>query len=36
MNALGASGINPQIIEDAKTINTKLQGTSTRKKTAML
>ena len=34
MNALGASGINPQIIEDAKTINTKLQGTSTRKKSA--
>ena len=32
MSALGASGINPQIIDDAKTMNTKLQGTSTKKK----
>lgn len=30
MNALGGSGINPQIIEDAKTINAKLQGTSSK------
>lgn len=33
LSALSASGINPQIINDAKSINTKLQGTSTRKKT---
>lgn len=32
MSALGASGINHQVIDDAKTINAKLQGTSARKK----